>query len=153
MTTLAYTDSAVAEEAATSILATTLSEADLNRLLAQLGGGRSTLRRSLSRFSALHERIRHREAHLYNTREADPRFSAPHLDAEPWQTDLLRRTWSQLRQRLTEHPLRVHVEPPDDSPSARQAADNLEHVLEQGLRQVEERSQLSLQADLGYGQA
>jgi len=44
MTTLAYTDSAVAEEAATSILATTLSEADLNRLLAQLGGGRSTLR-------------------------------------------------------------------------------------------------------------
>lgn len=134
------------------VLATTLSEADLNHILGQLGGGRSASRGALSRFAALHERIRHRESHLYNAREADPKFSAPHLQAQPWQTDLLRRTWSQLRQRLTEHPLRVHVEPPDDSPTARQAADNLEHVLEQGLRQVEERSQLSLQADLGYGQ-
>ena len=135
-----------------NISADTLSEADLNHILDQLGGGRSE-RGALSRFSALHNRIRHRESHLYNTPEANPRFTAPHLDAEPWQTDLLRRTWSQLRQRLTEHPLRVHVEPPDDSPSARLAADNLEHVLEQGLRQVEERSPLSLQADLGYGQA
>lgn len=141
----------VPEEPPPAILADTLSEADLNHMLAQLGGGRSA-RGGLGRFSALHERIRYRESHLYNTREANPRFSAPHLDAEPWQTDLLRRTWSQLRQRLTEHPLRVHVEPPDDSPAARQAADNLEHVLESGLRQVEERSHLSLQADLGYGQ-
>jgi hypothetical protein len=138
-------------EAAPAVLATMLSEADLNRILEQLGGGRSE-RGSLSRFGALHERIRKRETHLYNTREANPRFSAPHLKPTPWQTDLLRRTWSQLRQRLTEHPLRVHVEPPDDSPSARLAADNLEHVLEQGLKQVEGRSQLSLQADLGYGQ-
>ena len=140
------------QESAPAILVRSLSEADLNHMLDQLGGGRSAARGALSRFSALHERIRHRETHLYNTREADPRFSAPHLDAEPWQTDLPRRTWSQLRQRLTEHPLRVHVEPPDNSPTARQAADNLEHVLEQGLRQLEERSQLSLQADLGYGQ-
>ena len=124
---------------------TSLSEADLNRLLQQLhaDGGR---------FAALHSRVRHREAHLYNLPAANPRFAAPHLEAEPWQTDLPRRLWAQLRQRLTEHPLRVHVEPPDDSPAARQAADHLEHVLEQGLRQVEERSQLSLQGDLGYGQ-
>ncbi len=142
-----------ASQAPSPILARTLSEADLNQMLDQLGGGRSNTRGALSRFSALHERVRHREAHLYNTSEADPKFSAPHLDAEPWQTDLLRRTWSQLRQRLTEHPLRVHVEPPDDSPAARQAADRFEHVLEQGLREVEERSHLSLQADLGYGQA
>lgn len=140
-------------EAEDSILATSLSEADLNRILEQLGGGRSSSPGALSRFSALHERIRHREAHLYNTPEADPEFSESHLQATPWQTDLLRRTWSQLRQRLTEHPLRVHVEPPDDSPAARQAADNMEHVFEQGLRHVEERSQLLLQADLGYGQA
>ena len=151
MPALAYANAAASQDDAPAMLAVTLSEADLNHILDQLGGGRSS-RGALSRFSALHERIRHRETHLYNTREADPRFSAPHLDAEPWQTDLLRRTWSQLRQRLTEHPLRVHVEPPDDSPASRQAADNLEHVLELGLRQVEERSQLSLQADLGYGQ-
>ncbi len=132
--------------------ATTLSESDLNQLLDQLGSGRLGASGALGRFAALHDRIRHREAHLYNTREADPRFAAPHLEAEPWQTDLPRRTWAQLRQRLTEHPLRVHVEPPDDTPAARQAADNLEHVLEQGLRQVEDRSHLSLQADLGYGQ-
>ncbi|MXX80393.1 MAG: hypothetical protein F4Y69_05080 [Chloroflexi bacterium] len=134
------------------IAARALSEADLNHILGQLGGGRATTRGALSRFSALHERIRNREMHLYNSRRVDPRFTAPYLKAEPWQTDLLRRTWSQLRQRLTEHPLRVHVEPPDDSPAARQAADNLEHVLEQGLRHVEDRTHLSLQADLGYGQ-
>lgn len=153
MTVLAHESPMAAEDSpsAGAILATTLSEADLNHMLGQLGGGRSGLG-ALSRFSALHRRIREREAHLYNTREVNPRFEAPHLKAEPWQTDLPRRTWSQLRQRLTEHPLRVHVEPPDDSPTARQAADNLEHVLELGLRQIEERSHLSLQADLGYGQ-
>ena len=137
---------------ADAVLATALSEADLNHILGQLGGGRSTNRGALNRFSALHEQIGYREAHLYNAPEVAPKFTTPHLKARPWQTDLLRRTWSQLRQRLTEHPLRVHVEPPDGSPAARQAADNLEHVLEQGLRQVEERSRLSLQADLGYGQ-
>ncbi len=152
MPVLAHEVPLVVDESAPAILARTLSEADLNHMLDQLGGGRSASRGGLSRFSALHERIRHRETHLYNAREADPHFSAPHLEAAPWQTDLLRRTWSQLRQRLTEHPLRVHVEPPDNSPAARQTADNLEHVLEQGLRHVEERSQLSLQADLGYGQ-
>ncbi len=134
------------------ILARTLGEADLNHVLGQLGGGRSQTHGVLSRFSALHNRVRDREAHLYNAAEANPRFQSVHQSAQPWQTDLPRRTWSQLRQRLTEHPLRVHVEPPDDSPAARLAADNLEHVLEQGLRQVEERTQLSLQADLGYGQ-
>ena len=151
MTTLHEKSSAEAQTTG-AILASTLSEADLNHILGQLGGGRSASHGVLSRFSALHERIRHRESHLYNAGEVDPKFQAPHLQAQPRQTDLLRRTWSQLRQRVTEHPLRVHVEPPDDSPSARQAADNLEHVLEQGLRQVEERSHLSLQSDLGYGQ-
>jgi len=145
----------VEHEPSRPIAATTLSEADLNLILEQLAGGRSSGQRTrgaLSRFSSLHQKIRYREDHLYNSNEVDPRIASPHRGAQPWQTDLLRRTWSQLRQRLTEHPLRVHVEPPDDSPSARQAADNLEHVLEQGLRQAEERSHLSLQADLGYGQ-
>ena len=152
MTTLRATLEPSPSPPADAVLATNLSEAELNHILKQLGGGRSASRGALTRFSVLHERIRDRESHLYNDREADPKFTAPHLQAQPWQTDLLRRTWSQLRQRITEHPLRVHVEPPDDSPAARQAADNLEHVFEQGLRQVEERSQLSLQADLGYGQ-
>ena len=151
MPVLAHEEPIAAEESVGTILATTLSEADLNHMLDQLGGGRSG-RGMLSRFSELHRRIRVREAHLFNAAEVNPRFAEPHQLAEPWQTDLPRRTWSQLRQRLTEHPLRVHVEPPDDSPTSRQAADNMEHVLELGLRQVEERSHLSLQADLGYGQ-
>ena len=150
-TTMTMATAPVGEEGG-RVSARTLSEADLNHVLGQLGGGRSAPHGALSRFSALHERIRNREMHLYNSRQVDPRFTDPYLKAEPWQTDLLRRTWSQLRQRLTEHPLRVHVEPPDDSPAARQAADNLEHVLEQGLRHVEDRTHLSLQADLGYGQ-
>ncbi len=152
MTATAGREEPAYEEEPGRIAARTLSEADLNHMLGQLGGGRSASRGALSRFSALHDKIRERETHLYNSKQANPRFSPPYKEAEPWQTDLLRRTWSQLRQRLTEHPLRVHVEPPDDSPSAREAADNLEHVLEQGLRYVEDRTHLSLQADLGYGQ-
>ncbi len=153
MATMTVLDEPTTNEAEPGrILARTLSEADLNHMLGQLGGGRSASPGVLGRFSTLHSRIRDREAHLYNAAEANPRFASPHQQAQPWQTDLPRRTWSQLRQRLTEHPLRVHVEPPDDSPAARQAADHLEHVLEQGLRDVEERTQLSLQADLGYGQ-
>lgn len=134
------------------VQAASLSEVELNRLLDQLAGS-DAARSGSGRFRALHERIRHREAHLYNDREANPTFNAAHLQADPWQTDLPRRTWAQLRQRLTEHPLRVHVEPPDQSPLAREAASQLEHVFEQGLRDVEERTRLSLQADLGYGQS
>lgn len=133
MPALAHEPALVRDEPLPAISAMTLSEADLNRILEQLGGGRSSpdgRRNAFGRFGALHKEIRRRETHLYNAREANPTFPASHLQAKPWQTDLLRRTWSQLRQRLTEHPLRVHVEPPDDSPSARQAADNLEHVLE-----------------------
>lgn len=155
MPVLAHEAPLPAEEAAPAISATTLSEADLNHLLGHPAGGHSSRGRPrsvLSRFSALHEQVRFRETHLHNSIDANPQFTEPHVGTKPWQTDLPRRTWSQLRQRLTEHPFRVHVEPPDDSPSSRTAADNLEHVLEEGLRQVEERSHLSLQADLGYGQ-
>ena len=134
-----------------AIQATTLSEADLAHLLEQLGGGRSSPGLG-GRFGTLYERIREREGHLFNSSQVDPKFSQRHGEAQPWQTDLPRRTWAQLRQRLTEHPLRVHVEPPDDSPASRRAADDLEHVLEQGLHEVEERSHLAIQADLGYGQ-
>ena len=152
MTTLQATAEPSQSASPDAVLATALSEAELNQMLGQLGGGGTARRGLLSRFAALYERIREHELHLYNAVDVNPKFKTHHLQAQPWQTDLLRRTWSQLRQRLTEHPLRVHVEPPDNSPSARQAADHLEHVLEEGLRQVEERSHLSLQADLGYGQ-
>lgn len=137
------------------ILARTLSEDDLNRILQQLGGGRGQGDRpgGLTRFGPLHDRIRTREDHLFNTDAVNPRFSAPHSGAEPRQTDLPRRTWSQLRQRLTEHPLRVHVEPPNQSSAARRAADDLEHVFEHGLRLAQERSGIDIQAELGYGQA
>ena len=125
---------------------------DLQRILDQLGAGRAADHGPLSRFDALYQRIRTREAHLYNSAEADPRFGAPWQDAKPWQSDLARRTWSQLRNRLTEHPFRVHVEPPGDAPRQLRAANDLERVFEHGLELAQERAGLSIQNDLAYAQ-
>ena len=129
---------------------------DLQRILDQLGAGRGPARGPLSRFDALHQRIRTREAHLYNAPEADPRFGAPWEDAKPWQSDIARRSWSQLRDRLTEHPFRIHVEPPEEPPGgdprARHAANDLERVFEHGLQLVQERAGFSIQNDLAYAQ-
>ena len=125
---------------------------DLQHILDQLGAGRAADRGPLSRFDALYQRIRTREAHLYNAAEADPRFAAPWQDAKPWQSDLARRTWSQLRNRLTEHPFRVHVEPPGDAPRQVRAANDLERVFEHGLELAQERGGFNLQNDLGYAQ-
>ena len=102
-----------------------LSIADLQRILDQLGAGRADGRGPLSRFDALYQRIRTREHHLYNTREANPLFGPPWEDAQPWQSDIARRTWARLRSRLTEHPFRIHVEPPGDAPEQRRAANDL----------------------------
>ena len=125
---------------------------DLQRILDQLGAGRAADHGPLSRFDALYQRIRTREAHLYNSAEADPRFDPPWQDAKPWQSDLARRTWSQLRNRLTEHPFRVHVEPPGDAPRQIRAANDLERVFEHGLQLAQERAGLSIQNDLAYAQ-
>ena len=125
---------------------------DLQRILDQLGAGRAADHGPLSRFDALYQRIRTREAHLYNAAEADPRFGPPWQDAKPWQSDLARRTWSQLRNRLTEHSFRVHVEPPGDAPRQIRAANDLERVFEHGLQLAQERAGLSIQNDLAYAQ-
>ena len=125
---------------------------DLQRILDQLGAGRAGGRGPLSRFDALYQRIRTREAHLYNSAEADPRFGAPWEDAKPWQSDLARRSWSQLRNRLTEHPFRVHVEPPGDAPREVRAANDLERVFEHGLELAQERGGFNIQNDLAYAQ-
>ncbi len=125
---------------------------DLQRILDQLGAGRAADHGPLSRFDALYQRIRTREAHLYNSAEADPRFGPPWQDAKPWQSDLARRTWSQLRNRLTEHPFRVHVEPPGDAPRQIRAANDLERVFEHGLQLAQEHAGLSIQNDLAYAQ-
>ena len=141
---------------------------DLQRILDQLGAGRGPARGPLSRFDALHQRIRTREAHLYNAPEADPRFGAPWEDAQPWQSDIARRSWSQLRDRLTEHPFRIHIQAPEEAPEeatedatgesaggdlrARRAANDLERVLEHGLQLVQERAGFSIQNDLAYAQ-
>lgn len=125
---------------------------DLQRILDQLGAGRAADRGPLARFDALYQRIRTREAHLFNAPDADPRFNSPWQEAEPWQSDIARRTWSQLRSRLTEHPFRVHVEPPDDDPRQIRAANDLERVFEHGLELVQERAGFSIQSDLAYAQ-
>ena len=105
-----------------------------------------------ARFSALHARIREREQHLFNAAGADPKFPPPFEKAKPWQSDIARRTWSELRIRLREHPLRVHVEPPNDRAASRRAANDLERVLEHGLVLADERSSGGLQGELAYGQ-
>ena len=125
---------------------------DLQRILDQLGAGRAADRGPLSRFDALYQRIRTREAHLFNAPDADPHFNSPWQEAEPWQSDIARRTWAQLRSRLTEHPFRVHVEPPDDDPRQVRAANDLERVFEHGLELVQERAGFSIQSDLAYAQ-
>ena len=125
---------------------------DLQRILDQLGAGRSADRGPLSRFDALYQRIRTREAHLYNTADADPRFAAPWQKASPWQSDIARRTWAQLRSRLTEHPFRIHIEPPSDDPDQQRAANDLERVFEHGLELVQERGGFNIQNDLAYAQ-
>ncbi len=125
---------------------------DLQRILDQLGAGRAADRGPLSRFDALYQRIRTREAHLFNAPAVDPQFTNPWQDAEPWQADIARRTWAQLRSRLTEHPFRVHVEPPNDDPDQIRAANDLERVFEHGLQLVQERAGFSIQSDLAYAQ-
>ena len=128
-----------------------LSLDDLQRILSQLGAGRADAG-PLARFNALYQSIRHREAHLFNTLDADPTFHPPWENAEPWQSDIARRTWSEMRSRLTEHPFRVHVEPPGDSPRHIRAANDLERVFEHGLQLVQERAGFNIQNDLGYAQ-
>ena len=128
-----------------------LSLDDLQRILSQLGAGRADAG-PLARFNALYQRIRHREAHLFNTLDADPTFHPPWENAEPWQSDIARRTWSEMRSRLTEHPFRVHVEPPGDNPRHIRAANDLERVFEHGLQLVQERAGFNIQNDLGYAQ-
>ena len=128
-----------------------LSLDDLQRILSQLGAGRADAG-PLARFNALYQSIRHREAHLFNTLDADPTFHPPWENAEPWQSDIARRTWSEMRSRLTEHPFRVHVEPPGDNPRHIRAANDLERVFEHGLQLVQERAGFSIQSDLAYAQ-
>ena len=121
----------------------------LTALIDRLAGGGSP---AGSRFGSLHERIRTREQHLFNAPAVDPRLPEPFEDFGGWQTDAARRAWSELRVRLREHPLRVHVEPPNDSKEARAAANDLEQVFEHGLVLADERSGAGIQGELAYGQ-
>ena len=121
----------------------------LTALIDRLAGGASP---AGSRFGPLYQRIRAREQHLFNSPSADPRLPEPFEDFGGWQTDAARRAWSELRVRLREHPLRVHVEPPNDSERARAAANDLEQVFEHGLVLADERSGAGIQGELAYGQ-
>ena len=127
-----------------------MDEEQLIGLLERLADGRGG--DGFARFSALHARVREREQHLFNAAGADPKFPPPFEQAKPWQSDIARRTWSELRIRLREHPLRVHVEPPNDRAASRRAANDLERVLEHGLVLADERSNGGLQGELAYGQ-
>ena len=131
---------------------TPLSLDQLSNLIAQLAAGPAAGGTGRARFAVLHDRIREREQHLFNAPAADPRLPEPFHEFKAWQTDLARRTWSELRVRLREHPLRVHVEPPNDSAAARRSANDLEQVFEHGLVLADERSAAGIQGELAYGQ-
>ena len=135
-----------------SVPETPLSLGQLSDLIAQLASAPAAGRPGAARFSVLHERIRERERHLFNAPAADPRLPEPFRDFKVWQSDIARRTWSELRVRLREHPLRVHVEPPNDSEAARRSANDLEQVFEHGLVLADERSAAGIQGQLAYGQ-
>lgn len=104
------------------------------------------------RFHALHNLIRQREYHFHNRPQADPRLPSPHSkDAEPFQIDTLRKTHLDMRSRLTENPYRIRVEPPQDRPSQRKPADQLEKVLQLGLEHIESRERINILKALSDG--
>lgn len=104
------------------------------------------------RFQKLHEAVRSREAHFFNSREADQKLPPPHDDAEPFQSDVVRQSWVALKGRLTENPYVIRIDDEDLTPSERTYANEVEAVLQAGLNLVEERERVSIQGDLADGQ-
>lgn len=134
--------------------AATLTESECNAFIETLfGSGASGSGRSLStggRFATMHRFVRGRDEHFYNLKAADQRLPAPHEDVEPYQSDILRKTWAELKARMVENAYQFRVTPPREGAS--RAANTFETVLQRGFELTEEREDISLQADMADGQ-
>lgn len=133
------------------IRATTLSEADVIEFISVLAVPRGGITGD-GRFAKLHELIKQRDHHFYNAPEVDQRLPPPYERVEPYQTDIIRRTWVQAKGRMTENPWRVRVVPPSETTTAKNDANELETVLQRGVELVEDRMGLDIQGDLTDGQ-
>src|SRR3990172_6227175 len=63
------------------------------------------------RFAKLHSDIQKRDAHFYNLPSVDQKLPPPHDDVEPYQSDILRKTWGELKARMQENLYAFRVTP------------------------------------------
>lgn len=129
--------------------ATQFTEAELRVFIETLMSSR-TGDGTQGRFAELHKLIRIRDNHFYARLAADQKLPAPHDDVEPYQSDLLRKTHTQIKARMMENPYIFRVEPPREGLS--RTANNFETVLQRGFELAEEREDISLQGDMADGQ-
>lgn len=106
----------------------------------------------MARFAKLHDLVKMRDWHFYNAPEVDQHLEPPYDTVEPFQSDIIRRTWVQAKGRLTENPWTVHVVPPKNTPDQNILANNFETVLQRGNMLAAERLGLDMQSALGDGQ-
>lgn len=103
------------------------------------------------RFGALHAKGRMREAHFFNSPDADQTLPPPHDQAEPFQSDIVRQSWTALKARYVENPYIIRIDDEDLSPGERTYANEVEAVLQEGLNLVEQRERMSLLGEMADG--
>ena len=132
------------------IRAKTLNEEELREFISVLAVPRGDT--GEGRFSKLHALIKQRDDHFYTSDEVAQKLPAPYEDVEPYQTDIIRRSWVQAKGRMTENPWRVRVVPQSETTAAKNDANALETVLQRGVELVEDRMGLDMQSDMTDGQ-
>lgn len=139
------------------ITATTLDEAELRRIINSLSAPNPRDRNGNEgpsgggRFRRLHRLVRQRDEHFFALPAADQKLPHPYEDVEPFQSDILRQSWVDLKSRLVENPFRIRVEPPTEKTRDKNAANKLEIVLQTGLGLVEEREDIDILGGLADG--
>lgn len=134
--------------------ATTLSEAQLRRLITQLiGPNKSTTNAAGGRFAELYRRIQKREEHFYNLKAADPVLPEPHnATAAKFQSDKPRELWVQLKARLTENQPVITARAGNEKNKAQAVADKAERILQLGFENAQQREGIDLLGALADGQ-
>ena len=136
-----------------------LTEQQVIRIIRQLHGSVGGPPDPTSRFGPLHGKIMGannvsgRRDHYFNLPAADYIPPKPYDKAQPYQSDIIRRTHRKLRARIAENHFVVRVKPPQDTSEMRRLADKAERTLNAGLQLVEERERLDLQGLLADGQS
>ena len=136
----------------------TKATATLRRLLETFSTGRKSvggqgIPSGSGRFAQLHAECLSRDNHFYNAPAADPKFQPPFENAQTFQSDVLRDTYSKGRSRMLEHPPVIRVVPKRNIQKQRDAASAVERWMNDGLREVEEKRGYRIQGHLFHGQA